>query len=83
MVEQSIFINNNELKNWINNTYDLEIDKVEKTELGSASSFGYKEYLKNKSDKNLDFAFWRTKMCRWLYNNMDEFEAYLDKYYKN
>ncbi len=47
------------------------------------SSFGYKQYLKNKSDKNLNFAFWRTKMCRWLYNNMDEFEAYLDEYYKN
>ena len=28
MVEQSIFINNNELKNWINNTYDLRINKV-------------------------------------------------------
>lgn len=47
------------------------------------SSFGYKQYLKNKSDANLDFAFWRTKMCRWLYENMDEFGAYLNDYYKN
>lgn len=39
MVEQSIFINNNELRNWINNAYDLGIDKVERTELGSANCY--------------------------------------------
>lgn len=44
------------------------------------SSFGYKSYIEkrhndllvNTKDKNaLEFAFWRTNMCKWLFDNAD------------
>lgn len=45
------------------------------------STFGYKQYLKNNSKENLDFAFWRTRMCKWLYEHLQEFELYLENNY--
>lgn len=44
------------------------------------STFGYKSYIEkrsksilvNEKDQNaLDFAFWRTSMCKWLFDNAD------------
>ena len=65
MVEQSIFINNNELKNWINNTYDLEIDKVEKTELGSANCY----YLYSNSSERYFLKEYQEKIT---YEDLEE-----------
>ena len=45
------------------------------------STFGYKQFLKDNSKGNLEFAFWRTRMCKWLYENLQEFESYLEKNY--
>ena len=33
------------------------------------STYGYKEYLNNKNYELLKFGFFRTKLCRYLYNN--------------
>ncbi|MBO4405631.1 MAG: hypothetical protein J5821_02770, partial [Alphaproteobacteria bacterium] len=47
------------------------------------SSFGYKGYIEKKSKglladpmdkKTLEFAFWRTEMCKWLLENANHFE---------
>lgn len=38
------------------------------------SKFGYKEYISNHTSNKeelLQFAFWRTNMCRWLDKNVD------------
>lgn len=45
------------------------------------STFGYKQLLKNNNDSNLEFAFWRTKMCKFLYENLYEFEQFLENNY--
>lgn len=47
------------------------------------STFGYKQFLKENIDSNLDFAFWRTKMCKWLYDHLQEFEEFLRENYQN
>ncbi|MDD6215577.1 MAG: hypothetical protein PUB28_02340 [Roseburia sp.] len=65
MVEQSIFINNNELRNWINNAYDLGIDKVEKTELGSANCY----YLYSNSNERYFLKEFQEKIT---YENLEE-----------
>ena len=38
------------------------------------SKYGYREYLNGTEDPEgmLDFALWRTKICRWLEKNMAE-----------
>lgn len=39
----------------------------------AASPFGYEEYINNNEQKNLlNFAVWRTKMCKTLIKNIDE-----------
>ncbi len=49
----------------------------------SRSTFGYKQYLTgNMSDPGLlQFGFWRTNMCKWLYENMDDLSEYLTSGY--
>ena len=48
------------------------------------SSFGYKGYIEKKSHrlsvdstdmKALEFAFWRTDMCKWLFDNADSISS--------
>lgn len=45
------------------------------------STFGYKQLLQGKTNSILEFAFWRTNMCRWLYNHIEEFEKFLKENY--
>lgn len=45
------------------------------------STFGYKQFLRNNSKSILEFAFWRTRMCKWLYEHLQEFENYLENNY--
>lgn len=47
------------------------------------STFGYKQFLIENKKDNLEFAFWRTNMCKWLYMHLTEFEEYLQKEYMN
>ena len=65
MVEKSIFINDNELRNWINDVYDLGIDKVEKTELGSANCY----YLYSNSNERYFLKEFQEKIT---YENLEE-----------
>jgi len=49
------------------------------------SSFGYSEYvLKNSENKEqlIEFAFWRTKMCKWLECNAEKLSEELKLLYK-
>jgi Ser/Thr protein kinase RdoA (MazF antagonist) len=45
------------------------------------SKYGYKEYLSDAENKEelLNFAFWRTKMCRYLELNVDKISEALSK----
>lgn len=45
------------------------------------STFGYKQFLKDNSKANLEFAFWRTNICKWLYEHLQEFESFLEENY--
>lgn len=45
------------------------------------STFGYKQLLKHNNASNLEFAFWRTKMCKFLYEHLSEFEHFLEENY--
>ena len=45
------------------------------------STFGYKQLLKDNNASNLEFAFWRTKMCKFLYEHLSEFEHFLEENY--
>ena len=53
------------------------------------SSFGYKGYIEKKNNglladsldiKTLEFAFWRTEMCKWLFDNADYISSEIKKY---
>lgn len=62
------------------NQYDLQYAaKIYLVQLIS-SSYGYKEYLDDNShDELLQFAFFRTKTCRYLYKHADEIGKILRK----
>lgn len=55
------------------NIYDLKfMPHIYLIQLAS-STFGYEEYLNNNEQENLlNFAVWRTKMCKTLLKNIDE-----------
>ncbi len=53
------------------------------------SSFGYKGYIEKKNNgllvdpmdiKTLEFAFWRTDMCKWLFDNADYISSEIKKW---
>lgn len=52
------------------------------------SSFGYKGYIEKKSSghlvekkdlKTLEFAFWRTEMCKWLFDHADTMSSVMKR----
>ena len=52
------------------------------------SSFGYKGYIEKKNKgllvdlidiKTLEFAFWRTNMCKWMFDNANYISSKLKK----
>ena len=47
----------------------------------ASSTYGYKEYIEDCSQKDLlDFAFFRTKLCRDLYENKELISSKLNNY---
>lgn len=56
------------------NSYDIKIMPYLYYYHLTRSKFGYREYIlssQNNREELLQFAFWRTNMCRWLDKNVD------------
>lgn len=48
----------------------------------ATSPYGYEEYMNNnESDSLLNFGFWRTKMCKSIYENLEKIKSELLKIY--
>lgn len=56
------------------NSYDIKMMPYLYYYHLTRSKFGYREYIlssQNNREELLQFAFWRTTMCRWLDKNVD------------
>lgn len=54
------------------NEYDLKYMSIIYLIQILCSTFGYKQYIENKNEKLLDFAFFRTNLARYLFNNIEK-----------
>ena len=76
MLEPTVF-SNKEIINQMKNKYNICITKIEVESRGSANIFYVYDWENNNQKQLLEFAFWRCKMSKTLFNRLDEISAKL------